>query len=97
MILKPTFTGLTSNILTVSTSLTSKDGGSLQTQVTATLITQIDSTDKFSRISDNDLLTLIQQQTFNTSGTLAIQHQVWREKGILQEIYVQPAEPVLVL
>lgn len=64
MILKPTLAGLTSNILTVSSNLTSQDGGALQTQVTATLIAQIDSTDKFPRISDDALLTLIQQQTF---------------------------------
>lgn len=64
MILKPTFTGLTSNLLTISTNLISQDGVNLQTQVTATLISQIDSTDKFPRISDDDLLTLIQQQTF---------------------------------
>ncbi|MEP6683109.1 MAG: glucoamylase family protein, partial [Parafilimonas sp.] len=64
LIIKPTLAALTSNLITVSTSLKSKDGGALKTAVTATLISQIDSSDKFPRISDSALLTLIQQQTF---------------------------------
>lgn len=50
--------------LTVSKDLQSKNGGSLLSPVTITLITAIDSTDKFPRISDSALLTLIQKQTF---------------------------------
>ncbi|HYJ63917.1 MAG TPA: glucoamylase family protein [Parafilimonas sp.] len=64
LVIKPTLSALTKNILTVSTTLKSKDGGSLKTAVTATLVSQIDSTDKFNRISDSALLTLVQQQTF---------------------------------
>ncbi len=64
LIVKPTLSPLTQNVLTVSTGLKSKDGGSLKVEVTASLITQIDSTDKFQRISDSALLTLVQQQTF---------------------------------
>lgn len=97
LILKPTFTALTNNKLTISPNLTSKDDGYLQSQVTATLISQIDSTDKFPRISDDALLTLIQQQHLNTSGISAIQHQVWQEKEIAQAMFAQQAEQVLVL
>jgi hypothetical protein len=64
LVIKPTLSALTKNILTVSTTLKSKDGGSLKTAVTATLVSQIDSTDKFNRISDSALLTLVHQQTF---------------------------------
>ena len=64
LVIKPTLSALTKNILTVETTLKSKDGGALKTAVTATFISQIDSTDKFNRISDSALLTLVQQQTF---------------------------------
>ena len=60
----PTLSALTNNVVTVSTGLKSKEGVGLRNAVSATLISQIDSTDKFPRISDNDLLTLIQKQTF---------------------------------
>lgn len=55
---------LTRYVATVVTSLKSLKGGSLLTQATVTIITQIDSTDKFPLISDNALLDLVQQQTF---------------------------------
>ena len=48
----------------VSTALKAKDGGTLKTAATINFITQIDSTDKFPRISDDALLDLIQKQTF---------------------------------
>ena len=50
--------------LTVPTSLKSASGGSLQSPITVNLITVIDSTDKFPRISDDALLDLVQKQTF---------------------------------
>ena len=50
--------------LTVSTGLKSKTGGSLQSAVSVNLSTTIDSTNKFPVIPDEDLLTLIQKQTF---------------------------------
>ncbi len=50
--------------VSVSTTLKSKAGGKLQAAASLNFITQIDSTDKFPRISDNALLDLIQQQTF---------------------------------
>src|ERR1035437_3797955 len=50
--------------LTVSTSLTSQSGGSLQSSITVNFTTAIDTTDKFPTISDNALLDLVQQQTF---------------------------------
>lgn len=66
LILKPAsaLSFITKYSLTIGTGLKSKEGASLQTGVSATLISQIDSTDKFPRISDSALLTLVQQQTF---------------------------------
>ncbi len=57
-------TNLTKYVVSVSTALKSKEGGRLRTAVSVNFITQIDSTDKFPRISDDALLDLIQQQTF---------------------------------
>jgi len=50
--------------VSVSTSLQSKSGGALQSAFSFKLTTVIDSTNKFPQISDDALLTLIQQQTF---------------------------------
>ncbi len=55
---------LTSYTITLSTALQSKDGGSLQNTTFINLTTTLDSTDKFSRITDDSLLTLVQKQTF---------------------------------
>ncbi len=55
---------LSKYVVTVSTALTSKDGGHLQNALTFFLSTAIDSTDKFPRISNDSLLTLVQKQTF---------------------------------
>ncbi|MBS1747330.1 MAG: beta-glucosidase [Bacteroidetes bacterium] len=63
LIVKPTLSPLSLNELTISTGLKSKDGGALKNSVKASLITQMDSSDKFQRISDSALLTLVQQQT----------------------------------
>lgn len=54
---------ITKYVVSVSTALNSKAGGTLQTAVAVNFATQIDSTDKFPRISDDALLDLIQQQT----------------------------------
>ena len=50
--------------LSVSTALQSKLSGKLQTPLSIKLITAIDSADKFPRISDQELLDLVQRQTF---------------------------------
>ncbi len=50
--------------ITASTTLKSKAGGSLKSTASLSFITQIDSADKFSRISDSALLDVVQQQTF---------------------------------
>jgi hypothetical protein len=50
--------------LLVSTDLLSKKGGKLNLSVTIKFQTQIDSARKFPLLSDDDLLTLVQQQTF---------------------------------
>jgi len=55
---------ITNYVLNVSTNLLSQQKGNLQSEINLNLITAIDSTDKFPRISDSALLTLIQQQTF---------------------------------
>lgn len=55
---------LTKYNVTVSTALKSKAGGSLNAAATLNFVTQIDSSDKFTRISDDALLDLVQQQTF---------------------------------
>jgi hypothetical protein len=56
--------GLTIYTVSVKTALQSQSGNSLAQQVTVTFQTHLDSTDKFDVISDEDLLTLVQQQTF---------------------------------
>lgn len=48
----------------ISTALTSESDATLNTAVNASFITTLDSTDKFERISDDELLTLVQRQTF---------------------------------
>lgn len=55
---------LTKYVIDVSKNLTSKNNATLQTAVSINLTTAIDSTDKFTRISDSALLTLVEQQTF---------------------------------
>lgn len=55
---------LTKYVIEVAKSLTSKSNATLQTAVAVNLTTAIDSTDKFTRISDSALLTLVEQQTF---------------------------------
>jgi len=56
---------ITHYTLSVSTSLESQAKGTLESAVSINLTTTIDTTDKFPRISDSALLTLIEQQTFN--------------------------------
>ena len=55
---------ITKYAIDVSTSLLSAKGGSLQTAVDVQLTTSIDSTNKFPLMTDNQLLDLVQQQTF---------------------------------
>jgi hypothetical protein len=55
---------LTGYNLSVSTALKSKTGSSLIAQLSAHLITVLDSTDKYPVIPDDELLTLVQKQTF---------------------------------
>jgi len=56
--------GITQYTVAVTTALQSSGGGTLQSAASINLITSIDSTDKFPRISDSALLTLVEQQTF---------------------------------
>ena len=55
---------ITKYILNVNTGLLSKTGSKLQSTVAVNLITAVDDADKFARISDDELLTLVQKQTF---------------------------------
>lgn len=56
---------LTAYRLTINTGLKSTSGNSISTGKVYSLTTGVDPTDKFPRISDEDLLTLVQKQTFN--------------------------------
>ncbi len=51
-------------IVNIGTSLFSTTGGQLQSPVSKSFVTKIDSSRKFPVISDNALLDLVQQQTF---------------------------------
>jgi len=65
LVIKPkALQALTQYLLTVNTGLLSKLGNKLQSSVTVNLTTRVNDSDKFARISDDDLLTLIQKQTF---------------------------------
>lgn len=55
---------ITKYILNINNNLSSKTGGKLQSAVAVNLITAVDDADKFTRISDDELLTLVQKQTF---------------------------------
>ncbi|HEV3326036.1 MAG TPA: Ig-like domain-containing protein, partial [Puia sp.] len=56
---------LTKYLLIVSPTLKSAADSSLTTTVQINFVTTMDTTDKFPRISDSALLTLVEQQTFN--------------------------------
>lgn len=64
VVITPTLGFISKYTLNVSTGLKSTKGGSLQSAVDVNLTTAIDQTDKFPRISDEELLTLVQRQTF---------------------------------
>ncbi len=66
LVIQPTtpLTPLTRYSISLLTNLKSKQLGSLGAPVNYNLITKIDSTDKFSLITDEALLTKVQQQTF---------------------------------
>jgi hypothetical protein len=55
---------LTRYSVSLTTLLRSKSEGQLQSALNFSLFTKLDSSDKFPRISDDQLLTLIQRQTF---------------------------------
>ncbi|PWT74598.1 MAG: beta-glucosidase [Bacteroidetes bacterium] len=55
---------LTAYLLKASTGLQSQDSAHLKTAINLNFTTSIDSSDKFPRISDSALLTLVEQQTF---------------------------------
>jgi hypothetical protein len=55
---------ITQYTVNVSTSLQSTAGGSLQSAIIVNLTTAIDTTNKFPVITDDQLLNLVQQQTF---------------------------------
>ncbi|RYU89636.1 beta-glucosidase [Mucilaginibacter terrigena] len=63
VIIKPALAAITKYTLDATTGLKSAKGGSLQSALNINLTTGIDSTDKFTAISDNQLLDLVQKQT----------------------------------
>jgi len=64
LITPSTLQPLTQYVLNIATGLQSAKGGSLQSAITVQLTTAIDSTNKFPVITDNQLLDLVQSQTF---------------------------------
>lgn len=56
--------GFSKYTIAVSTALKSSGGVALEAPVTVSLTTSMDSTDKFARVPHDELLTLVQQQTF---------------------------------
>lgn len=66
IVIQPTssLTGLKVYNITLPATLKSTAGGSLQSEISITFNTGVDDTDKFPRITDDELLTKIQQQTF---------------------------------
>jgi hypothetical protein len=58
------FTGLARYVFTIDNTLKSAKGGSFTSAVNYSFVTRIDSSRKFPSISDDALLTLVQQQTF---------------------------------
>lgn len=63
VVLKPTLAVISKYTVDVTTGLKSTESASLQSALTINLATGIDSTDKFTAISDNQLLDLVQKQT----------------------------------
>ncbi|MDR6786409.1 hypothetical protein ABIE26_005128 [Pedobacter africanus] len=57
-------TGIKAYNITIPTTLKSTSGGSLQTEISFSFNTGIDDIDKFPRITDEELLTKVQEQTF---------------------------------
>ncbi|MBC7615527.1 MAG: Ig-like domain-containing protein [Pedobacter sp.] len=55
---------ITKYILTVNVGLLSKTGDKLQSSISINLITAVSDADKFMRITDDELLNLVQRQTF---------------------------------
>lgn len=58
------FRSFTSYTLTVNDNLKSSSGGRLINPININLVSGLDNSDKFARITDDELLTLVQQQTF---------------------------------
>ncbi|KQC02844.1 glucoamylase family protein [Pedobacter sp. Hv1] len=58
------FKSFTSYTLTVNDNLKSAGGGRLINPININLVSGLDNSDKFTRITDDELLTLVQQQTF---------------------------------
>ncbi len=61
---KNDFDSFSTYTLTVNNKLISSSGGKLINPVVITLISGLNNTDKFPRITDDELLTLVQRQTF---------------------------------
>jgi hypothetical protein len=58
------FRSFTSYTLIVNDNLKSSSGGRLINPININLVSGLDNSDKFARITDDELLTLVQQQTF---------------------------------
>ncbi len=58
------FKSFTSYTLNINDNLKSSSGGRLINPISINLVSGMDNSDKFARISDDELLTLVQKQTF---------------------------------
>jgi hypothetical protein len=65
LVFQPSLNYLTKYDVSVSTALKTKSNGQLQSPVILSLLTHIDSSDKFPQITDDALLTQVQKQTFS--------------------------------
>jgi hypothetical protein len=64
LVIQPQLQPVTKYTLSIGTGLLNSKGEKLQTGIGLTLVTAVSDTDKFPRISDDVLLTLVQRQTF---------------------------------
>ena len=57
--------------------------------------TGMDDTDKFERIPDEDLLTLVQKQTFKYFWDFGHEYPEWRANVLLRAMSLLPVVPAL--
>jgi hypothetical protein len=81
---KANLPGFQKYTLKINRGLTSKSNGVLQREITSSFYTTNDDTDKFPRISDEELLTKVQAQTFKYFWDFAHPSGMIRERNTSQ-------------